>query len=388
MTQIDTLCPTPPHYQIPWEAWENTPFKRHIEAMRSTPQNPAWHGEGDVWTHTKLVCEALVKEEAYTRLSQRKQQILFVAALMHDIAKPKCTVIEEGVITSPKHTIVGAKMARECLWRDFGLCGTKEDISFRETVTTLVRYHGMPLHLGDRSDPERNLVEVASMACLAPDFSLSLLDILVRADIRGRVASDTEEQLERALYARLMAEEIGIFEAPYVFPDAVTQHAYLTGDTAARDYAVYDDTWQEVIMLSGLPGVGKDTWIRTHYPHLSVVSLDVLRQQLRIPPTDKEGQGIVVSHAKDLAKMYLRERRPFIWNATDLTPQIRGSLVSLFQKYHAFVRIVYLETPLATELDRNRNRAAEVPERVIFDMLAKTELPCVREAHAVVWDIT
>lgn len=29
-----------------------------IERMKNTPQNPQWHGEGDVWTHTQMVMDA------------------------------------------------------------------------------------------------------------------------------------------------------------------------------------------------------------------------------------------------------------------------------------------------------------------------------------------
>ena len=58
-----------------------------VHPMVRTRQNPAYHGEGDVWTHTKLVCEELVKMDAYQALSIVRRQLIFLAALLHDIGK-------------------------------------------------------------------------------------------------------------------------------------------------------------------------------------------------------------------------------------------------------------------------------------------------------------
>ena len=53
---------------------------------------------------------------------------------------------------------------------------------------------------------------------------------------------------------------------------------------------------------------------------------------------------------------------PFVWSATNITTQMRESLISLFETYHARVRIVYLETDWQTQLERNRSRKAVVPQ--------------------------
>ena len=38
-------------------AWaESQPWARHMAAC---PQDPHWHAEGDVWTHTRMVCAEL-----------------------------------------------------------------------------------------------------------------------------------------------------------------------------------------------------------------------------------------------------------------------------------------------------------------------------------------
>ena len=94
--------------------------------------------------------------------------------------------------------------------------------------------------------------------------------------------------------------------------------------------------------MSGLPGVGKDTWIQRNAPDLPMISLDEIRKELKYSPT--HNQGKVANLARERAKELLRQHQHFVWNATNITAQMRESLVALFETYHARVRIVYLET--------------------------------------------
>ena len=79
--------------------------------MQDCPQDPEHHAEGDVLTHVRLVCEALTEMEAWRRLEPQERSIIFAAALLHDVAKPACTRMEDGRLRSPKHAVRGAQMA-------------------------------------------------------------------------------------------------------------------------------------------------------------------------------------------------------------------------------------------------------------------------------------
>ena len=48
-----------------------------IEAMKQTPQSPKFHGEGDVYTHTMMVCEALKSLPEFNELKEVQQNILY-----------------------------------------------------------------------------------------------------------------------------------------------------------------------------------------------------------------------------------------------------------------------------------------------------------------------
>jgi poly(A) polymerase len=77
-----------------------------VLAMKGVEQPPQFHPEGDVWTHTLLVMEAV----GVCPLP------LALGALLHDVGKPP-TMTREDRIRFNGHADVGARMAREILTR-------------------------------------------------------------------------------------------------------------------------------------------------------------------------------------------------------------------------------------------------------------------------------
>lgn len=353
-------------------------------ALQKTMQNPVWHGEGDVLRHTEMVCETLLGLPEYESLAPRQKSELLCAALLHDIGKIPCTKLENGEWTSPHHGSVGACMARAYLWKELGLCGDADLQNFRETVCLLIRYHMTPVHLSEYNDAEVRLRRIAANGLLAPDFSLKLLCLLAQADVLGRISGSLAESAEKVQFCAELAKESGCFESPYPFPTDYTRYSYLDGKNIAPDQPFYDDTWGEVILLAGLPGTGKDSYIAKHYPDLPVVSLDRIRKEHHISPVGSQSE--VVSIAREQAKDYLRRHQPFVWNATSISRQIRQKQIGLFHSYGASVRIVFLETGWNEELRRNQNRAAKVPVSVIERMLGDLTLPEGFEAESVEWN--
>ena len=153
--------------------------------------------------------------------------------------------------------------------------------------------------------------------------------------------------------------------------------------TKWKDQELFDDTWGKVILLSGLPGTGKDTWIRENYPNLPVISLDEIRKELGISPTDNQGR--VISEGHERARALLRQKTPFIWNATNISSQIRSTQIALFEQYGASVTTVFLETEWEEGLRRNSERRAAVPPAVIERLLSKLEMPESFECTSVIY---
>lgn len=368
---------------IDWNNIERTVLDRYEERLRQTLQSPVFHAEGDAYVHTKMVCEALMQMPEYQSLNEKQRHILYVSALLHDIGKIHTTRFIDGDWHTPHHAPAGSRMAREILWKDYGLCGEKELIEIREAICLLIRYHSFPPVAIDQKDSRVKLHRIAVNSLLVPDFSIKLLSILCRADILGRQCSDQHDVLENIAFCEELGKDEGCYENSYHFPTAYTQRAFLTGRDVWKEQELYDDCWGEVVLMSGLPGTGKDTWIKQHFPNLPVVSLDDIRRANKISPTVE--QGTVANLAREQAKNYLRQHLPFVWNATNITAQMRESLVCLFETYHAHVRIVYLETNWQTLLERNSSREDIVPPSIIEDMMGKMALPEAYEAGKVEW---
>lgn len=354
--------------------------------MSQTEQNPAFHAEGDVWTHTKMVCEELVKLDAFIALEEDKQQAVFLSALLHDIGKIPTTRWEDNMWTSPNHTLVGSKMARLFLWQDMGLCGMPEKQQLRETVCNLIRYHSFPPHAIDDPDGKRKLIAIAANGQTCPMFTIELLCVLCQADALGRVCEDEQDRfhmVEQVQLCQEFSKESGCYTGPFPFPSAHTQYSYLARKDIAPEVALYNDTWGEVILMSGLPGTGKDTWIQENCPDLPMISLDEIRREMKFSPTDNQSK--VVEIARERARELLRKKQPFVWNATNLSPMVRMKQIKLFTQYHASTRIVYLETDWNEQLRRNAGRADAVPEQAICNMMEELILPEAKEAQRVEW---
>lgn len=89
-----------------------------VEEMHHTPQDPEHHGEGDVGVHTEMVLNALITLPEFQQLPAQQQEVLWAAALLHDVEKRSTTVQENGRIQSPGHARRGELTARQILWRD------------------------------------------------------------------------------------------------------------------------------------------------------------------------------------------------------------------------------------------------------------------------------
>jgi predicted kinase len=285
------------------------------------------------------------------------------------VAKPDCTRVEDGRITSRGHSKRGAIRARALLW------GMNFPFAAREQVAALIRFHQIPFFLIDKADGRRTLYEVSQSA------RCDLLALVAEADARGRVCADSQRLLDNISLFTQYAEEHDCLGGPRRFPNDHSRFLYFRKEGRDPDYPAYDDTVCEVVMMSGLPGAGKDYWVAANVPELPVISLDALRREMKVSPTDN--QGPVVSRAREAAREYLRRKQPFVWNATNISRQMRELSVNLFAAYNARVRIVYVEAPEARLFAQNRERTDSLPAEVIRKLTARWEVPDLTEAHRV-----
>jgi len=368
------LCPEAPGFAIDWPGVEQLLDR---ELMAATPQGPEFHAEGDVWTHTRMVCEAMAAHPAWRSLAAGARAVTFAAALLHDVGKPACTRTEpDGRISSRGHSARGEAMAREMLWR------TGVSFGVREHISALIRHHQVPFFLieGEPAAARRSLARLSLIA------RCDWLALVAEADARGRRCRDDRDQQsildKTALFAELAAEA-GVLDRAWSFADDHSRFAALRDERRPLDAPIHDDSGPEVIVMSGLPAAGKDAWLAAHRPELPVVALDDLRSELEVDPADE--QGAVIGAARERARQHLRRGEPFAWNATNVSRRLRNGLVELLASYRARIHIVYVEVAAGEQERRNRARAHPVPRAALDRIVAKWAPPTPAEAHRVTY---
>jgi len=87
-----------------------------VEAMRGQEQPPQFHPEGDVWTHTVLMLNAMNNPPRRIRLATRGAWLAY-SVLLHDVGKPATAVKAPDRIRFNRHAAFGAEMAGVILRR-------------------------------------------------------------------------------------------------------------------------------------------------------------------------------------------------------------------------------------------------------------------------------
>ena len=158
-------------------------FFPELDRLRGVPQDPEWHPEGDVWTHTLLS----VDQAALMRQANEEDRPLMWAALCHDLGKADRTRIEGGRVRSLGHDTEGSESSRIFLSR------LQAPSLLIEQVSLLVRHHLAPaLYVAQEAGP-RGYRRLARRLAKG-QISLELLEQLARADHFGRTTEDARNR--------------------------------------------------------------------------------------------------------------------------------------------------------------------------------------------------
>jgi putative nucleotidyltransferase with HDIG domain len=351
-----------------WTELQELPW---VRAMKGVQQDPIHHAEGDVWIHTEMVLDALRTLPEWQALAAAERDLVFAACLLHDVAKPWTTRVEGERITARGHSASGAVTARQLLYS----LGVHPPA--REAIAALILRHQLPFFCVEGPDPEERVVLTSQTT------RCDHLALVNQADGLGRVCADPERLSTNVALFRLMAEELGCLDRPFPLHNA---HArFLLGRKlgASRFDAPPEFFTCEVVVMCGLPGAGKDHWIRRNLPEWPVVSLDALRREMKVDP--REPQGPVAALGRERAREHLRAKRSFVWNATNITRKRRNRVVDLARDYGARVHIVVVEAPWERLLRQNASRPDKVPVVVLEKLLSKWEFPEQNQAHQRTW---
>jgi tRNA nucleotidyltransferase (CCA-adding enzyme) len=140
-------------------------------------QEPEWHPEGDVWTHTLMVVDKA--RELNRDLDRPRTITVMLGAICHDLGKPATTAVVDGRIRSLDHEQAGVEPTLTLL--DRLNIHTIEAFDVRGQILGLVAHHLKPGAF--RKAP---YVSDGAFRRLAQKVDLELLARLARADCLGR----------------------------------------------------------------------------------------------------------------------------------------------------------------------------------------------------------
>lgn len=165
------------------EVLEATDWMKHfpgLAALKDCPQEPEWHPEGDVLTHTRLCLDALARLPEWHGSTRLTKTILMFSVLTHDFGKATTTYRAERHgrerWISPGHDKESGRLAEQFL----------EEIGAPKVILQHVRplVENHMYHIQAEQVPKPNTIR--RLARRLEPSNIEDLTILMTADIRGR----------------------------------------------------------------------------------------------------------------------------------------------------------------------------------------------------------
>lgn len=157
-------------------------YFEELELLIGLEQDPLFHPEGDVWTHTMLTIDAMQNIIKQEQIEDEKLKLrLMLAALTHDLGKVVTTKTVDGKIRSPGHCKAGVEPTRSLLYK------LTNEHKFIDSVLPLVEHHMKPAQLFFGG------AKAAAIRRLAKKVTIKELVLVAKADFLGRDTNDAKE---------------------------------------------------------------------------------------------------------------------------------------------------------------------------------------------------
>jgi putative nucleotidyltransferase with HDIG domain len=382
-----------------------------LAEMSDCRQDPVWHAEGDVLTHTQMVMDAALDEIEKGGLSRSASHAVYLAAFLHDVGKPLTTMESiDGRIISTGHSKAGLSIARSILHR----LGTPYEL--RDQTLMLILHHMTGYRMVRRLQPDFTVnginVEMKKYRQLSTDTDLRALYHLTRADWLGRYGTEIERVLDQMEFFCERSIHYGVwnrrFEGLLGEEDLKTiassekerariKHEMLLpcleGRVQTREEAIEyiksrpemtRPTDAHLYITVGVPGIGKSTWLAANLKDVRVVSSDSKREEL-FNDVNWQGDNTLVFAAcySDIENALVKGER-VVLDATNIKPSQRGEFLNMARHHHAHTTIIYFDFPLEVAFERNAGRDRRVPRSVIANYFDNLVPPRWTEAQELI----
>ncbi len=376
-----------------------------LNDFKITEQDSQWHAEGDVHIHTQMVLDSIYDlldnmdtNKSEHILTSEERQVLILSALLHDIAKPWCTrrkVIngQERVVASGHEDEGRSYLAT----RIINLELSKKAITL---ILALVGEHQKPKMLVIKN---KDYCDYFALSRIAP---LHLFYYLEMADVMGRTCDDHEQQKQYIEMFKLFSQDYNLWNPPasttfsqsyieqlnclpvkqqsYVYSHTLNwlanQQIIQAEEAFAKSYQARQD-YAHIVILVGLSGSGKSTWVKQNVPEYEVISLDLLREKINGKRACQKNIGQILQAAKLQLKQGLAANKKLVWDATNLRRDFRSPIIQIAKDYQALSTQVVFQCTEQHVRKQNKQRQHQVPEDVLTQQLTSWQWPNVLEAH-------
>jgi len=171
-----------------------------LKNLIGVPQSKKWHPEGDVWIHTMMAVDEMVKLQT----GEEKQDLkMMLAILCHDLGKATHTQIRPDRISAIGHAKAGVPLSRRFLGR------FTEDQGLTQGILPLVEHHLAP------TTYYRTGANDSTIRKLATKVNIQELVTVARADFLGRTTKMAQQGIyEAGDWLLKKAEELGVLTRP------------------------------------------------------------------------------------------------------------------------------------------------------------------------------
>jgi len=157
-----------------------------LQAIIAVPQDPKWHPEGDVWTHTLMTVDAMVSicrsgcPHPDDQNDEKQKLKLLFAILCHDLGKASTTAFDKdkGCIRAIGHEQAGLAPTRSLMSK----LTNEED--FIERLFPLVEHHLKPSQFYAQG------AKAPAIKRLATKVNIEELVLVAKADFLGRTTEE------------------------------------------------------------------------------------------------------------------------------------------------------------------------------------------------------
>ncbi len=145
-----------------------------LKALQGVTQDETKHPEGDVWTHTMMSLDAMAELKTH---DTKKDMILMLAVLCHDLGKTASTKISHNGASTAEHRNI-LQPTRSLLER------LTDQKSLVDAVIPLVQEHSMPSRLYKQNAQDSEIRRLSTRV------NIEELVILAKADNFGRTTQE------------------------------------------------------------------------------------------------------------------------------------------------------------------------------------------------------